>query len=238
MCLLFILFFFSYHTQNVLLSELSLPVTLQWEWLLSEASSGCLIITSLQAVHHRAITRQRHQQTGLWVADEEEEDAAHVCREEELTFPWEREVWELLSLSLSDGFSACSIMKWTTISATAELSVSWREKKMPGGCPMAQECRAGFPFLSSHRCPWSNSRHHRWDGRALSSWPGHRLGYQTAGINHTYSLNNFKMSCFGVDDKFLEEKWRSHVILQKLKIKWKATPNWKLFIQKMSWRIF
>lgn len=113
---------------------------------------------------------------------------------------------------------------------------------MPGAWPRARERRAGFPFLSSHMCPWSNSLHHRWDGRAQLSCPGHShshsLRYQTAGINHIYSFNNFKISCFGVDEKFLEKKERSRVILQKLKIKWKATPNWKLFIQKMSCRIF
>lgn len=55
--------------------------------------------------------------------EEEEEDAAHICREEELTFPWERELWELLNLSLSDGIPACSIMKVTGFLAIAEPSV-------------------------------------------------------------------------------------------------------------------
>lgn len=54
---------------------------------------------------------------------DEEEDAAHICREEELTFPWERELWELLNLSLSDGIPACSIMKVTGFLAIAEPSV-------------------------------------------------------------------------------------------------------------------
>lgn len=104
----------------------------------------------------------------------------------------------------------------------------------PGAWCMAQECRAGSPFLSSCRGPWSNSLHHRWDGRALPSCLGHshrlRLGNQNAGINHIHSFNNFKISSFGVDDKFLEKKERSHIILEKLKIKWKATPNWKLVV--------
>lgn len=115
------------------------------------------------------------------------------------------------------------------------------EKIIPGAWCMAQECRAGPPFLNSHRGPWSKSLHHSWDSRALPSCLGHRHGhrleYQTAGINHIHSFSNLKMTYFGVDDKFVEKKERSHV-LQKLKIKWKETPNWKLFIQKMSWRIF
>ena len=46
------------------------------------------------------------------------------------------------------------------------------------------------------------------------------------------------MSCLGVDEEFLKKKERPHVNLQKLKIKWKATLNLELFIQKMSWRMF
>lgn len=95
------------------------------------------------------VARQQHQQAGLWVADEgEEEDAAHICREEELTFPWEREVWELPSLCLSDGIPACSIMKVTGISEIADRCLEGK-KKMPGACCMAEEFRAGSPFLSS-----------------------------------------------------------------------------------------
>lgn len=60
--------------------------------------------------------------------EEEEEDAAHVCREEELTFPWERELWELLSLSPPDEIPACSTMKVTEISVTAEHSVKEGKK--------------------------------------------------------------------------------------------------------------
>lgn len=209
--------------------------------LLSEASSGCLIIAPLQAAHHRTVARQQHQQTGLWVADEEEEeDAAHIGREEELTFPWERELWELLSLSLSHGIPACSIIKVTGISAIAEPSV-WEGQKDARSLVhgtgvqswVSSALRGVHGSTPSITGRIAGHCHH-----ALATAVGTELGYQTAGINHTHSFSNFKMSSFGVDDKFQEKKERSHVILQKLKMKWKATLNWKLFVQKMSWRIF
>lgn len=226
-------FFFRNHTRNVLLSELSLPVTLQWRSLLSEASSGCLIIAPLQAVHHRVVARQQHQQAGLWVAEEgEEEDAAHICREEELTFPWEREVWELPSLCLSDGIPACSIMKVTGISEIADRCLGGKKDARSLLHGRGVQSWVSFSQLWG---PWSNSLPHRWDGRSLPSCPGHshrhRLGDQTARINHIHSLNNFKMSYFGVDDKFLEI-WKDHMSAYKIENKMEGNTRLETFHPK------
>lgn len=106
------------------------------------------------------------------MADEEEEDAAHICREEGLTFPREREVWELLSLSESDGIPACSIMKATGISATAEPSVWWREKyarSLAHGT--GAQSWVSFPQLSYVSLVQLPPSQVGWQGPAILPWP-------------------------------------------------------------------
>lgn len=56
-----------------------------------------------------------------------------VCREEELTFPWEREAQELPSLS--DRIPACSMMKITGISVIAEPGVLVESENTAGLWP-------------------------------------------------------------------------------------------------------
>lgn len=175
------------------------------------------------------VARQQHQQAGPWVAGEEEEDEAHqglqggkrthVPTGEGGTGAAESTCWDpsLQHDENNRDFGDCRT--WCFGGGRED------GRTLAHGTVM----QSWVPCSSSHWCPWSSSLHGGWDVRALLSClaysHGHSLRLETAGINHIYSFNNFKMSCLGADEEFLKKNERPNISLEKLKIKWKVTLN-------------